>query len=173
MWSQIRSFSRHVWTRLLMEYWQKSEAQKQLVSLSEVCVLGYYHSRHYLLSVCLLPASTTATELRNSFRYSLCMYINSTSHQPFSAAIKHPSILLYISQRHDVKMAFISVFWLEGGLERLPGLLSSSGVQSCSTVFVYAVKLSHWDFKTSKSRAWPSWKHFSHTYKMSQCLCIR
>lgn len=75
----------------------------------------------------------------------------------------HPSILLHISQRHDVKMAFISVFWLEGGLERLPGLLS------CSVVFVYAVKLSHWDSKTSKSRAWQSWKHSSHTYK---CQCI-
>lgn len=39
MWSQIRSFSRHVWTRLLMEYWQKSEAQKTAgVSEWSMCV---------------------------------------------------------------------------------------------------------------------------------------
>lgn len=43
-------------------------------------------SQPSLSAVCMsLTASTTATELRNRFRYSLCMYINSTSYQPIPA----------------------------------------------------------------------------------------
>lgn len=160
--SQIWKIGRDSRLRL-MEYWQKSAAQKQLVSqskwcdvMSEVCVLVNLWT--IIICLSLICFSRTQKRLQIHLMYVYKQYIPS--------AHGRSSIRLYIRQS-NVKMAFISLFWLEGGLEWLPGLLGFSGVAQSS---VYAVKL--WVSETLKHlkaehdiRQYLNQKHFGRTYK--------